>query len=67
MEDTSSYSEAVTALQTPRLLAPVYFIVAGTKPSEVRNLHLVVWGKVSWENLAGISEYQFLPNEQKDQ
>ncbi|XP_050714635.1 acid ceramidase-like isoform X2 [Eriocheir sinensis] len=34
MEKATSYTEAWQALSTPRLLAPVYFILGGTQPGE---------------------------------
>lgn len=40
MENATNYTEAWQALSTPRLLAPVYFILGGTQPYEVRNVHI---------------------------
>ena len=34
MEQATSYEDAKTRLQSPRLLAPVYFILAGTRAGE---------------------------------
>lgn len=35
METATTYQDARDALASPRLLAPVYFILAGTQPGEV--------------------------------
>lgn len=41
MQEATSYEEAQIKLSKTRLLAPVYFILGGTQPGEVRDIYVI--------------------------